>query len=70
MTAPVTFVVPLPDTACESVPPFKFKLLLFVTLPLILEAFVLIVPEFVIVPVDEPRAALLVRVTPEFTVTA
>jgi len=61
---PLMVVVPFPDTAFDNVPPERFKALLFVTVPLILLAFVLIVPAFVIFPLSEPNAALFVRVTP------
>ena len=69
VTAPVIFVVPEPETALLNVPPERFNVLLLVTAPLILLALVLIVPELVIVPLSEPNAALLVRVTPLLTVT-
>ena len=70
VTAPVTLVVPVPETVLPNVPPVKVKLLLFVTVPLIFEAFELIVPALVIAPVSEPNVELLVKVTPLFTVTA
>ena len=66
----VMFVVPLPLTAFDNVPPLKFKVLVFVTLPLMLVALVLIVPAFVITPSVEPNVELLVKVTPLLTVTA
>ena len=69
VTAPVIFVVPEPETALLNVPPDKFNVLLLVTVPLILPALLVIVPELVIAPFSEPRAALLVKVTPEFTLT-
>jgi len=69
VTAPVIFVVPAPETALLNVPPERFNVLLLATVPLILLALVLIVPELVIVPLSEPNAALLVRVTPLLTVT-
>ena len=69
VTSPVMFVVPEPDTTFDNVPPDKFNVLLFVTLPLILLASLVIVPALVIVPLSEPRAALLVKVTPELTFT-
>ena len=50
---PLMVVVPFPDTAFDNVPPERFKALLFVTVPLILLAFVLIVPAFVIFPLSE-----------------
>ena len=62
-------VVPEPETALLNVPPDRLRALLLVTAPLILPAFVLIVPELVIVPLSEPNAALLVKVTPLFTFT-
>ena len=70
LTVPVTFVVPAPETVFDKVPPFKVRVPAFVTLPLILEALELIVPEFVTTPESEPKAALLVKVTPLLTVTA
>ena len=69
VTSPVTFVVPEPETALFNVPPDKLRVLLLVTNPLILSAFVLIIPELVTTPLSEPNAALLVKVTPEFTFT-
>ena len=69
VTAPVTLVVPIPLTALPKVPPVKVKLLLFVTVPLILVALVLITPALVITPVSEPNVELLVKVTPLFTFT-
>ena len=69
VTAPGIFFVPEPETALLNVPPDKFNVLLLVTVPLILPALLVIVPELVIAPFSEPRAALLVKVTPEFTLT-
>ena len=62
-------VVPEPETALLNVPPERLRALLLVTAPLILPAFVLIVPALVIFPLSEPNAALLVNVTPLFTFT-
>ena len=62
-------VVPEPETALLNVPPDRLRALLLVTAPLILPAFVLIVPAFVTFPLSEPNAALLVKVTPLFTFT-
>ncbi|DAB21260.1 TPA: hypothetical protein CPT94_08250 [Candidatus Gastranaerophilales bacterium HUM_22] len=62
-------VVPFPDTALFNVPPERFKLPELATVPLILSALLLMVPELVIAPFAEPRAALLVKVTPLLTFT-
>ena len=67
---PDIVVAPVPLTAFANVPPFRVKLLLFVTVPLILLALDVIVPAFVIAPLSEPNVELLVKVTPLFTVTA
>ena len=62
-------IVPEPETALLNVPPERLRALLLVTAPLILPAFVLIVPALVTFPLSEPNAALLVNVTPLFTFT-
>ena len=66
---PLMVVVPFPDTALFKVPPERFKLPELATVPLILSALLLMVPAFVIAPLSDPNAALLVKVTPLLTFT-
>ena len=70
VVVPEIVVLPVPFTAFAKVPPFKFKVFVFDTAPLIFEALEFIIPALVIAPLSEPNVELLVKVTPLFTVTA